>query len=434
MARRNAMDMSSFIPTDPSLSWLDLMELHKQSGAGLNKGQHWNDELLALRAGVISRTLRLRRAGKSVAGEADFDQLMRAFKLLNELGEPDNRDDFSKQCESVFRKAWRRAKFGGQPIGGDGDAAFPFPLPAALVERRAAIRAEIAKLLSLSASDKRHPLASLTAAWRSRTLPDPVIGDADVEEPRRLFQEFKSAVRQCNGAQPPWGDAVDVRTVDRRNRRVDDCTQIARLLFALAWTPQAWLDLPGARDKVQVHQVSDATLLHAGIAAASGRMFDLPVDPNVVSNGPALDIRRHVRLHDAVKAGIGMDERIRLIDEVAVAAGYSTFLRPKRNDAVVGPIFDAHCERLASWILEVFEDENGPALLVSRQPLPGKEDDKEEDVAPLLDFVKSMRCDPSQPSIIGLACSGLSGTGIRGPEIGLLQKVHLCRETIASIP
>ena len=315
-------------------------------------------------------------------------------------------------------------------------------LPAELHARRSAVRVAVAEILASAdtapdSSSDRIAWRTLKREWPSHTLPNPRDDQAAADEAHMLFLEFGLAIKACNESTPRWGIPGAATTLGSFGRQAlaGKCTDIAKLLLAMAWTAPGWDDLPNAVKDSRWHDVAEPTLLTAGKEMRQGRNFRLPDDPTYADTAPGLAGRWRAPdkwnfgvLLD-INAGIGSDATIQLVDALADQFNAKRFEYVEARAQPKAVQLDKFLLDFSQVLLSHALQE-GRVLTVSKSfaaaSAPGFDD--------FFDFVKSLR-DEKRPMVDGLAFSGHPGGHfLRCNEILLLNQIRFCRDHIAAIP
>ena len=434
----------------PDQSYGELVQSHLDAGTGLNRNSQWSySQFEAVSRADNKKGISRPQLKKICEGQAAVSE--RTYEvILSVLGLPsgNHENDATPNAQESLANDLRRASGLFDEPTGPPDLLppplpprpplyrIPHPIPADLVARRSAVRTAIADLLTPAnpSNDTLH-LRSLAAAWPTYTLPEPS-ASATASEPRLLFVDFSNAIHACNSASRPWGDATIAISQTVTTKRRELCTQIARLLTILAWTPDAWVALPSAGHGKTLHLVVDGSLLTAGKEAAKGNTFSLPGDPTLSQAKPdgqpywkSLDRWNYQVLKD-IRAGVGIDHEIQLLNGLAEMFQVVPVERDGDTESQAKLRLAAFRRILGSVILAESDADEGRTLTLSEAFKTCDDPGFNE----FFEFAMSLRNVERTSAVEALAFSGEAGAYLRGDETALLRQIAICRRNIAAIP
>lgn len=417
----------------PGISIDRQLQLHLDRGTGEPSGKPWTYSSFGRKVAVSKNAVRGWCNGKTITPERFKD-----IKLELGYGDPQClSNELDRDLAGKLDEAWTSRYDATQPTSpplGPSPVSdlfiFPTALPAHLPQRRGVIRQALQIILTAGTNATRTgPLDPLVARWPEHPLEDP---QASIDrEPVLLFVSLTKALRDCNQPLTAWGAAKPGANAPLRERRQRDCLHIAMLLSALAWTEASWRDdLPNVGQDVRLHQVKSAELLQAGVDAAQGRPFSLPVmqadarnpQRDAAAAWPAVEAW-HLACHGAIRAGLGQDREIQLLTALGALFG-KALQTPATADAKARQrVLDDFQADLAAHI-EVLRLEHDDRSFVLSEQFEFEDD---PGVVELHKYAERLNS-------LAVAHSGQPGSYLRGNERSLLVAINNTLQEINNIP
>lgn len=312
----------------------------------------------------------------------------------------------------------------------------PAGLPASINGRTQEVLGQVRSLLEQGAGPSAHgPLVALEAEWKEGVKA--LQANRNADDPLRLLIELSRCVDRCNRGMQPWRNRLRTQAdpLALAGHRRELVTRLAKLLFTLLWTEEAWVSLANwsAGSRV-VATVSEPRLLQAGIDAAHGRDFDLPTRVRKTSlprpartRGRPIPDEWHLELGGAVYGGAGPDELSRCLVELADLLGLdarSTQRVPKEDESRWLGRLHAFARRMGDEIgaIRTFADDRS---FVVSELMPTLDQAALRRLWVLAEYLQSLPVAyDGQPGSPGL---------LRVPEAGVLRALDICVDQISAI-